>query len=257
MGEADIAILLGGGKYVRPLIPAVVDDFYHKLLQYDVTANVFAARSSGYEGHVDAVPTENSPQMHYRKLVTATWDWCGMQADGPDFARLPAEALYRLEQDGILGVFGQGWVGWLVQTTWKCIKAVTLCSFRHAGSDRTKCLSIEYVHLSAAVGHLQNLLNEAILNHPRLKSERKMALVKAIGKVMWIQNDLFARWQSRDGEGRPPDHPKRVESEGYLHGLNVLARAENDAAPDTPVDEASGAFEGLSMARTSPGQPPY
>src|SRR4051812_10635480 len=105
------------------------------------------------------------------------------------------------------------------------------------------------------MGHLQNLLNESILNHPRLKSERKLALIKAIGKIMWIQNDLFARWQTHDGHGRTPDRPKRVESEGYLHGLNVLAQADEQIMePETPMDEVSCPFESLSF-RTSPGRP--
>jgi len=65
----DISILLGGGKYIRPLIPAVVDAFYKKLLQYDVTSQAFVNRSSGYDGQIDDHPTEASPQIQYRKLV--------------------------------------------------------------------------------------------------------------------------------------------------------------------------------------------
>jgi hypothetical protein len=30
--------------------------------------------------------------------------------------------------------------------------------------------------------------------------ERKISLVKALSKVIWIHNDLFAKWYVRDGE---------------------------------------------------------
>jgi hypothetical protein len=71
----------------------------------------------------------------------------------------------------------------------------------HAGPGRVHHLHIEYVHLGVCLAFIQDILTEAILSHPRLPMPRKVALVKAIGKVIWIQNDLMARWQLRDGDG--------------------------------------------------------
>ena len=116
----------------------------------------------------------------------------------------------------------------------------------HAGTESRPSRHINYVHLGASLGYLQGLINEAILTHPRLKSERKLALVKAIGKIVWIQNDLFAKWQVQDDKGRALDRPMRVESEGYLHGRNVLARPEEPLIePETPMEEMSCPFEQL------------
>jgi hypothetical protein len=70
---------------------------------------------------------------------------------------------------------------------------------------------------------MQDMLTEAILSHPRLKLDRKIALVKALGKVIWIQNDLFAKWYVRDGEEFEEEIPvPEVEREGYLNGKRIL-----------------------------------
>jgi hypothetical protein len=71
----------------------------------------------------------------------------------------------------------------------------------HAQPTTRRGLHVEYVHLGTTIGFIQDILTEDILTHPRLKLERKIAMVKAIGKVLWIQNDLFARWHVKDGEG--------------------------------------------------------
>jgi hypothetical protein len=46
-------------KYVKALIPAVVNIVYKKLLQYDITS---------FKGPLDDTPTEESPQILHRKL---------------------------------------------------------------------------------------------------------------------------------------------------------------------------------------------
>jgi hypothetical protein len=66
----------------------------------------------------------------------------------------------------------------------------------HVGAN----LHIEYVHIGLTLSFIQDVLTEAILSHPRMMMERKISLVKALSKVIWIQNDLFAKWYVRDGE---------------------------------------------------------
>jgi hypothetical protein len=65
----------------------------------------------------------------------------------------------------------------------------------HAGAN----LHIEYIHIGLTLSFIQDVLTEAILSHPKMRMERKIALVKALRKVIWIQSDLFARWYVRDG----------------------------------------------------------
>lgn len=96
----------------------------------------------------------------------------------------------------------------------------------HVGQGRVHPLHVEYVHVGVTLGFIQDVMVEAILSHPRMKMERKIALVKALSKVIWIQNDLFAKWYVRDGEefGEERLVPE-VEAEGYLNGVKVLGES--------------------------------
>lgn len=66
--QDDIEALITGAKYIKQLIPAIVNIVYHKLLQYDITARAFETRSTSTEGPVDPSLNENSPQILHRKM---------------------------------------------------------------------------------------------------------------------------------------------------------------------------------------------
>lgn len=70
----------------------------------------------------------------------------------------------------------------------------------HVGLGRDHPLHIEYIHLGACFAFIQDILTEAILSHPRLAMTRKIAITKAISKVIWIQNDLMAKWSINNRE---------------------------------------------------------
>jgi len=100
----------------------------------------------------------------------------------------------------------------------------------HTGRSRKgrEPLNVEFVHIGATLGFLQDVLVEAVLSHPRLKMERKIAVVRALGKVLWIQNDLFAKWYVRDGEEfNGQKREPRVEREGFLNGKMVVSPEEH------------------------------
>ncbi len=93
----------------------------------------------------------------------------------------------------------------------------------HTGLGRTHPLHIEYIHIGAALSVIQDVLNEAILSHPRLPLPRKIAILKALNKVIWIQNDLFTKWYVHDGEEYTDGIDYGViEKEGWLNGKKVL-----------------------------------
>ena len=104
----------------------------------------------------------------------------------------------------------------------------------HVGRGRRNPLHVDYVFLGACLGYIQSSLTEAILSHPRLPLEKKIAVVKAIGKVIWIQNDLLARWHVTDGaEYGDPAEEQEIEAEakepeGYLHGKKMLGVGSDD-----------------------------
>lgn len=107
----------------------------------------------------------------------------------------------------------------------------------HVGQGRTHPLHVEYVHIGVTLSFIQDVLTEAILSHPRMRMEKKISLVKAIGKLIWIQNDLFAKWYVRDGdEYKEEMEAPEIEREGYLHGKKILSDSgESDIEDDPPA----------------------
>ena len=101
----------------------------------------------------------------------------------------------------------------------------------HVGLGRTHPLHIEYIHLGACLSLIQDIMTEAILSHPKLPLPRKITLVKALGKIIWIQNDLMAKWHIREGvdEFAVNDDEIEVEEEGYLHGKKIVNDEEGGA----------------------------
>ncbi|KJZ70784.1 hypothetical protein HIM_09834 [Hirsutella minnesotensis 3608] len=194
----DIEALITGAKYIKALIPAIVNIVYKKLLQYDITARAFTTRSTSFEGPVDEVPDEQSPQILHRKMFLRAY-------------------LNKLCSDPSTMEF------------WEYLDKVGMM---HVGLGRKHPLHVEYIHLGACLAFIQDVMTEAILSHPRLRIQRKTALVKALGKVICIQNDLMAKWHIKDGsELSNEELDFEVEQEGYLHGRKVL----NDG--DEPLDD--------------------
>ncbi|RYP04871.1 hypothetical protein DL764_004194 [Monosporascus ibericus] len=196
----DINALITGSKYVKALIPAVVNIVYQKLLQYDITARAFSTRSTSFEGPMDEIPTLDSPQIQHRKAFLRAY-------------------LNKLCSDPSRMEF------------WEYLDKVGMM---HVGLGRVHPLHVEYIHLGACLSFIQDIMTEAILSHPRLNLQRKIALVKAIGKVIWIQNDLMAKWHCKDGrEFEDSDKEITIEEEGYLHGKKILEDIDEDGSDET------------------------
>ncbi|KAK3298814.1 Protoglobin-domain-containing protein [Chaetomium fimeti] len=215
-GPNDIEALRSGSKYIQALIPAVVNIVYRKLLQYDITARAFQTRSTAFEGPMDSDPDETSPQILHRKSFLRAY-------------------LKKLCSDPTQMEF------------WEYLDKVGMM---HTGLGRAHPLHIEYVHIGAALAVIQDILSEAILSHPRLPLARKIAVVKALGKVIWIQNDLFAKWYVVDGEEFTDgvDYADVVrEREGFLRGRRVLV-------PEEAVAVGEEEQEGSAPASSRPGQ---
>lgn len=203
----DIEALILGGKYIRALIPAVVNIVYKKLLQYDITARAFETRSTSYEGPLTGDLNENSPQILHRKMFLRGY-------------------LQKLCSDPSKMEF------------WEYFDKVGMM---HVGQGRVHPLHVEYIHIGICLAFMQDVLTEALLSHPRLKMDRKVALVKAVNKVLWIQNDLFAKWYTRDGEEYREDMKKpEIEKEGYLHGKKMIIEGSDVDDTTSETSESTG-----------------
>ena len=124
----------------------------------------------------------------------------------------------------------------------------------HIGKGRRNPLHVDYIFLGACMAYIQDSLFEAILSHPRLDLSRKIAVVKALGKVIWIQNDLFAKWHSLDGleyqqpEADADDIELAAEREGYLNGKRFLGK---DNASSLSGGSGSSSADDASSLRTT------
>lgn len=213
----DIEALISGAKYVKALIPAVVNIVYKKLLQYDITARAFETRSTSYEGPVDPMLNENSPQILHRKMFLRGY-------------------LTKLCSDPSQMEF------------WEYLDKVGMM---HVGQGRAHPLHVEYVHIGVTLSFVQDILTEAILSHPRMKMDRKIGLVKALSKVIWIQNDLFAKWYVRDGDEFADERlVPELEPEGYLHGKKILNNSSESESEieDSALAAGSCPFKNLAMS---------
>lgn len=217
-GPEDVQALIAGQKYVKALIPAIVNIVYKKLLKYDITARVFTTRNSRDEGPVTAWATEDSAQIMHRKMFLR-WYLTKLNSD-----------CTRMEY-------------------WEYLDKVGLM---HVGKGRKNPLHVEYVFLGACLGFIQDAMFEAILSHPRLELYRKIALIKALGKVIWIQNDLMERWHNSDAleflEEEPIDSDESLK-EGYLHGKQMLGDDDASTVLGRPIEEATHLMDGMNMGR--------
>lgn len=68
MDVGDVEALVAGSKYIKALIPAVVNIVYKKLLESDITARAFHTRDTADDTPVEEFFTEESPQIQRRKM---------------------------------------------------------------------------------------------------------------------------------------------------------------------------------------------
>ncbi|KAK5092063.1 hypothetical protein LTR70_009068 [Exophiala xenobiotica] len=163
-GPEDIAALVDGQKYIKMVVPAVVNMVYKKLLQHDSTARVFSTRDSRSEVDPEVWVTEEGPQIRNRKMFLR-WYLTKLNTD-------PTSMEY-----------------------WEYLDK------GDARLQRSSTPVICRLHVPRRMlGLHPGRIFEAILSHPRLELTRKIAITKAIAKVIWIQNDLIARWHMKDGE---------------------------------------------------------
>ncbi|TQB69566.1 hypothetical protein MPDQ_001647 [Monascus purpureus] len=159
----DIDALISGAKYVKALIPTAVDAMYSKLLEYDITAQSFSKTKK--EDGEEKLPSEQSSEILRRKIFLR-WYLTKLCSD-------PSKLEY-----------------------WEYMDKV---GRMHIGRDPSHPIHIDYVHIGMTLGFVMDVFIQTLMSHPQVPFGRKLGLLRALSKVMWIQNDLFARWYIRDG----------------------------------------------------------
>lgn len=109
----------------------------------------------------------------------------------------------------------------------------------HAGQERAHPLNIEFVHMNICIAYMQDIFTEALLSHPHISLRRKIALVRAVNKILWIQNDLMGKWRVRDGEEYADEmsvYSFGSGKEGWIGDKKILG---GDSGSSTDDDAAS------------------
>ncbi|KAG5643146.1 hypothetical protein DXG03_001508 [Asterophora parasitica] len=172
----DAAALHAAAPVVAPLVPAVVDAVYLKLFNYDITTKAFLPRQTGYTGEAPARLedlTLDHPQIKFRK----------------DFLRTYVAKLVTLDYEK--------------DASWEYLDKVGLMHTGVAGfAHRAKKpgLRVEYIHCAILLGYVEDIVINAVVTHPDLDLDTKTAVIRALNKLLWIQNDLFARHYIQDAD---------------------------------------------------------
>ncbi|KAL4871592.1 hypothetical protein BDV12DRAFT_194354 [Aspergillus spectabilis] len=202
--SSDVEALASGAKYIKTLIPAVVNLVYRKLLEYDITARAFHTRDTASDAPIEEYYKEESPQIMRRKMFLRWY-------------------LTKLISDPTQMDF------------WRYLNKVGIM---HTAQERLHPLNIEYIHMGACLGYIQDLFTEALMSHPTLSIRRKTAIIRAISKIIWIQNDLIARWRIRDGEEYADEMSEYLadDKEGYLGDKQILGDSSSTSSAGSGED---------------------
>ncbi|KIY48019.1 hypothetical protein FISHEDRAFT_24438, partial [Fistulina hepatica ATCC 64428] len=170
--EDDMDCLAELSTLLLPMIPQLVDNVYYHFFKFDVTKKVFLPRAGGgmegrtmgslHELTLDAPQIEirkKTFSMYLRKLVTC------------DFSQLSA---------------------------WEYFDNVGLMHTGEPGLKHRKVmgrggLRVDLMHLSITLAWTLDMLTPIILTNEEWPILHRVSILRALQKVLWIQNDLFAR----------------------------------------------------------------
>lgn len=167
-GPKDAAALRAAAPIVKQITNCAVDAVYEKLFSFDITRATFMSRNAGFEGklaeRLEEI-THDSEQIKFRKDFLRAWMFKVFTADYTD--------LKTFEYLDKVGLMHTG-----------------PAAFHHR--EKKEPLHVDYTHCALLLGHVHNILTNAVLARG-LPAETTAETLVAINKVLWIQNDLFAR----------------------------------------------------------------
>ncbi|KAJ4313403.1 hypothetical protein N0V84_009432 [Fusarium piperis] len=218
--DRDIEALAYGAQHIQNLIPAVVHIIYHKLSEFDITARAFEVRNTSSESpSKDELSSDSSLLMERQNFLNSYLTKMSHLSKG--------------SSDQSKMAF------------WEYLDSV---GAMHVGLQKSRELRIDYIHISLTLSLIQSVMSQAILDHSSIPISRRAAIVKSFSKVIWIQNDLFARWYVRDGE-EFPDNPAvaRIQVPRGNGTAGVTAGTTTPGtAPAAPAGPSTCPFSGMS-----------
>ncbi|KAG8696504.1 hypothetical protein FRC08_007109 [Ceratobasidium sp. 394] len=179
-GPADAAALRAAAPIIKQITNDTVDAVYEKLFSFDITRATFLSRNTGFEGklaeRLEEI-THDHEQIKFRKDFLRAWMFKVFTADYTDI-----KTFEYLDKVGLMHTGPT--------------------AFTHR--EQKAPLHVDYTHCALLLGHVHTILTKAVLAR-NLSSETTVETLAAINKVLWIQNDLFARHYI------PPQHSCPVQ----------------------------------------------
>jgi Protoglobin len=99
-------------------------------------------------------------------------------------------------------------------------------------------ISVDYIHVNALLGYVESTLVGGLLSL-NLDRETESAALLAFNKLLWIQNDFFAKYYCKDG----------VEEESVSSTRSFLNSTCQNTSMITLVVAAAAAWTGFMYAK--------
>jgi hypothetical protein len=158
---------------LAPIVNDVVDTVYDHLLKYDITAASFAPKQS-QDGDTKDAAVEDLHRSHenikFRK----------------DFLK---GYLVKLVSNRDWSPESMFW-GY-IDTVGKLHTGATDTGLSHRRNR--PALFVDYREINLLLGWVENAVIDIVMGAKDVQLDTKVAIVKALNKFWWIQNDLFAR----------------------------------------------------------------
>jgi len=167
-GKEDIEAIKASAPLVAPLVSTIVDAVYAKLFSFDITKEIFLKRGNGFEGSLEenlASLKLEGEQVRFRKDMLTKY-------------------LTKL----VTAEYNESF-----------IKYLDFVAKIHTSKAGSKAISVEYIHVNALLGYVEDIVLDALLS-AQINDDVKKRTIRAFNKLLWIQNDLFARNYVTDGQ---------------------------------------------------------
>ena len=169
--DEDIGMIQGLASKLMPRIPALVDATYEKLLSYSATARHFLPRQYGYDGKLpeslDAL-RQDTEQIQFRKEHLARY--LKSLVGNPYDARM--------------------------------VKYLDVVGKIHTPKAGNKSIDVPLVQMNALMGLFADVMIETI-HDLDLEPDQEWKSVRAVSKLLWIQNDLINRHYAAESTNEP------------------------------------------------------
>jgi hypothetical protein len=196
----DGAAIHASGPLIAPLIQTVLDAIYSKLLGYDITAKAFVPKTSA-DAYNESAPSNpqdlNLGHAHIRRQMTFLKGYLLKLVHNEDWS--PSSPLWEYMDKVAIAHTG-------------------LPGFQHRAKRPE--LRVEYMHLGLLLGWVQDVVLGAVMGMDSIDLETKSNVARAWGKLLWLQNDLFARKYVVDRD--TGETPVGIESRDTLGASKML-----------------------------------